>query len=89
MVYVYRLRSLHNPSKKFKVETNAKQLFMTGIVILHKDCNVVVVEGGPRQQKKFKRLMMHRIKWSEDKAVPKGKGKEQWGSMSAFVFKIH
>jgi len=45
-VSVYRIRDFSNPSKKFKVEANANQLFMTGIVILHKDCNVIVVEGG-------------------------------------------
>lgn len=45
-VSVYRVKNLSNPSKKFKVETNANQLFMTGIVVLHKDCNVVLVEGG-------------------------------------------
>ncbi|XP_060559234.1 U4/U6 small nuclear ribonucleoprotein Prp3-like isoform X1 [Ruditapes philippinarum] len=66
-IAVYRVKDLSNPSKKFKVETNAKQLFMTGIVVLFKDCNIVVVEGGPKQQRKFKRLMMHRIKWEEDK----------------------
>ncbi|XP_053387114.1 U4/U6 small nuclear ribonucleoprotein Prp3-like isoform X2 [Mercenaria mercenaria] len=66
-VSVYRVNDLSNPSKKFKVETNAKQLYMTGIVVLFKDCNIVVVEGGPKQQRKFKRLMMHRIKWEEDK----------------------
>ncbi len=70
-VSVYRVRDLHNPAKKFKVETNAKQLYMTGIVILHKDCNVVVVEGGPKQHKKFRRLMMNRIKWEEDRKTTK------------------
>jgi len=75
-VAVYRIRNLHNPSKKFKVETNANQLYMTGLVILHKDCNVVVVEGGPKQQKKFHRLMMHRIKWAEDRAVAKNDDNE-------------
>lgn len=64
-ISVYRIRDLNNPARKFKIETNAKQLFMTGLVVLFKDCNVVVVEGGPKQQKKFKRLMLHRIKWSE------------------------
>jgi U4/U6 small nuclear ribonucleoprotein PRP3 len=48
------------------VETNAKQLFMTGCVVLFEDVNVVVVEGGPKQQKKYKQLMMHRVKWEED-----------------------
>jgi len=44
--YVNRVLNLSNPAKKFKVEMNANQLFMTGIVVLHKDCNVLVVEGG-------------------------------------------
>lgn len=66
-VAVYRVRDLHeNASKKFKVETNAKQLYMTGCVLLFKDCCVIVVEGGVKQQKKYKRLMMNRIKWEED-----------------------
>ncbi|KAH9502247.1 U4/U6 small nuclear ribonucleoprotein Prp3, partial [Bulinus truncatus] len=64
-VSVYRVRDLSDPAIKFKVETNAKQLYMTGITIIYKDCNVVVVEGGPKQQRKFRRLMLHRIKWSE------------------------
>ncbi|GJQ69096.1 hypothetical protein Trydic_g6260 [Trypoxylus dichotomus] len=66
-VSVYRIRDLHElASKKFKVETNAKQLFMTGCVVLYPDCCVVVVEGGPKQQKKYRRLMLHRVKWEED-----------------------
>uniref|UniRef100_A0A3Q1B1B4 U4/U6 small nuclear ribonucleoprotein Prp3 n=1 Tax=Amphiprion ocellaris TaxID=80972 RepID=A0A3Q1B1B4_AMPOC len=60
-----RIRNLQNPAKKFKVEANANQLYLTGTVVLHKDVNLVVVEGGPKSQKKFKRLMMHRIKWEE------------------------
>ncbi|XP_059613316.1 U4/U6 small nuclear ribonucleoprotein Prp3 [Phlebotomus argentipes] len=66
-VSVYRVRDLHdNLSKKFKVETNAKQLHMTGVIVLFRDCCVVVIEGGPKQQKKFRRLMLSRIKWEED-----------------------
>lgn len=64
-IAVYRIRNLSNPAKKFKVEANANQLYLTGTVVLHKDVNLVVVEGGPKSQKKFKRLMLHRIKWEE------------------------
>uniref|UniRef100_A0A665U0Q0 U4/U6 small nuclear ribonucleoprotein Prp3 n=1 Tax=Echeneis naucrates TaxID=173247 RepID=A0A665U0Q0_ECHNA len=64
-ISVYRIRNLQNPAKKFKVEANANQLYLTGTVVLHRDVNLVVVEGGPKAQKKFKRLMMHRIKWEE------------------------
>jgi len=65
-VAVYKVTDFSNGSHKFKVETNAKQLFMTGTVVLFKDVNVIVVEGGPKQQKKYKRLMMERIKWVEE-----------------------
>ncbi|XP_030641416.1 U4/U6 small nuclear ribonucleoprotein Prp3 [Chanos chanos] len=64
-IAVYRIRNLTNPAKKFKVEANATQLYLTGTVVLHKDVNIVVVEGGPKAQKKFKRLMLNRIKWEE------------------------
>lgn len=45
-VSVYRVLDLSNQAKRFKVEMNVKQLKMTGMVILHKDINVVIVEGG-------------------------------------------
>uniref|UniRef100_A0A672YEK4 U4/U6 small nuclear ribonucleoprotein Prp3 n=1 Tax=Sphaeramia orbicularis TaxID=375764 RepID=A0A672YEK4_9TELE len=44
-ISVYRIRNLQNPAKKFKVEANANQLYLTGTVVLHKDVNIVVVEG--------------------------------------------
>ncbi|XP_031616373.1 U4/U6 small nuclear ribonucleoprotein Prp3 [Contarinia nasturtii] len=66
-VSVYRIRELNTfHSKKYKVEQNAKQLLMTGVTVLFRDCCVVVVEGGPKQQKKYRRLMLNRIKWDED-----------------------
>lgn len=64
-VSVYRVKDLSDPAVKFKVEANCNQLHMTGIVILCRNLNVVVVEGGPKQQKKFRRLMLNRIKWAE------------------------
>ncbi|XP_003743248.1 U4/U6 small nuclear ribonucleoprotein Prp3 [Galendromus occidentalis] len=65
-VALYRTLSLASQSKRFKVETNAKQLHMTGCVLLFKNVNLVIVEGGPKQQSKFKKVMLSRIKWSED-----------------------
>ena len=34
--------------------------------MLIRDMNLVIVEGGPKAQKKFRQLMLNRIKWSED-----------------------
>jgi len=62
-VAVYRVKDLRNPAKKWKLEKNAQQLYMTGTVLLYQDVNIVVVEGGPKQQKKYKQLMLRRIKW--------------------------
>ncbi|XP_019775396.1 U4/U6 small nuclear ribonucleoprotein Prp3 isoform X2 [Orcinus orca] len=72
-----KVRNLSNPAKKFKIEANAGQLYLTGVVVLHKDVNVVVVEGGPKAQKKFKRLMLHRIKWDEQTSNTKGDDDEE------------
>ncbi|NXR74054.1 PRPF3 protein, partial [Pycnonotus jocosus] len=76
-IAVYGVRNLSNPAKKFKIEVNAGQLYLTGVVVLHKDVNVVVVEGGPKAQKKFKRLMLHRIKWDEQTSNMKGEDDEE------------
>ncbi|NXS51472.1 PRPF3 protein, partial [Brachypteracias leptosomus] len=76
-IAVYRVRNLGNPAKKFKIEANAGQLYLTGVVVLHKDVNVVVVEGGPKAQKKFKRLMLHRIKWDEQTSNTKGEDDDE------------
>ncbi len=78
-VAVYRVLNLNNQAKKFKVEANIKQLLMTGVIILYRNVNVVVVEGGPKQQKKFKHLMLQRIKWTEEQA-------SKDGSMHSFIF---
>ena len=71
-VSVYRVRDFRNPSRKFKVEANANQLFMTGIVVLHKDCNVIVVEGGGCSLllKGFAKLKITKIQKNLDRAQP-------------------
>ncbi|EDV25736.1 uncharacterized protein TRIADDRAFT_37477 [Trichoplax adhaerens] len=65
-VSVYRVYSLNNQSKRYKVDANAQQFLLTGCVVMFKDINIVIVEGGPKSLKKYKRLMLHRIKWNED-----------------------
>ncbi len=40
-------------------------------MVTYEDVNVVVVEGGPKAQKKYKQLMMNRIKWDEESYTDK------------------
>eukprot|EP00794_Sanderia_malayensis_P018835 gene18835-20731_t len=72
-VAIYRLKDLSDPAKKFKVDANAQQYYMTGAAVVLKTMSLVIVEGGPKAQKKFKRLMLHRIKWEEDEVDKKRK----------------
>lgn len=59
---LYRIRNLQNPAKKFKVEANANQLYLTGTVVLHKDVNLVVVEGGKERKYTGKRMFDVNVK---------------------------
>ena len=47
-VTVYRVRDLTHPKIKFKVDMNAQQYHLTGCVLLYKDVNLVILEGGGR-----------------------------------------
>jgi len=69
-VAVFRVNDLSNPRNKFKVDINAKELQLTGCVILHKNTNLIVVEGGSKAVRKFKKVLLNRMDWNrplEDK----------------------
>ncbi|PAA65849.1 hypothetical protein BOX15_Mlig016591g2 [Macrostomum lignano] len=79
MVSVFLVKDLSDLSHRFKVRANAEQLGMTGVAVTHRDCCVVVVEGGPKQTRKFSRLMLERIRWTEGKTkVPDNQCKLVW-----------
>lgn len=61
---VYRVSCAANPAHRFKVVMNARQLGLTGTLVLFDDCNVVVVEGGSKACAKFRKLMLRRIDWT-------------------------
>jgi U4/U6 small nuclear ribonucleoprotein PRP3 len=44
---------------------NAQQLNLTGVCCFHRNCNVIVVEGGPKGINRYKKLMLRRIDWTE------------------------
>ncbi|WFD05242.1 U4/U5/U6 small nuclear ribonucleoprotein prp3 [Malassezia vespertilionis] len=62
---VYCIRQLVSPSHKFKVRKNAQQHHLGGIVIIHPDLALVVVEGSCKALKAYKRLMLVRIDWTD------------------------
>lgn len=66
MALVFKVRFLNTPQIKFKVEKNASQLALSGIGIINGSFCLVVVEGGPKSIKDYKKLMMRRIQWDTD-----------------------
>lgn len=63
---LFRIANLSNPSHRWKIRVNAQQLELTGIVILNPRTNIVVVEGGMKAIKKYKKLMLNRIDWHDN-----------------------
>ncbi|CAA7268402.1 unnamed protein product [Cyclocybe aegerita] len=68
---VYKVLILSDPAHQFKVRKNADQLSLTGVCIFNPTFNLVYVEGAAKYMKNYKRLMMHRIAWTEA-ARPRG-----------------
>ncbi|KAF4581346.1 hypothetical protein EYR40_002934 [Pleurotus pulmonarius] len=68
---VFKIKTLSDPAHQFKVRRNAEQMNLTGVCILNTACNMVYVEGAAKFIKQYKRLMMHRIAWTES-ARPRG-----------------
>ncbi|KAJ3416978.1 3',5'-cyclic-nucleotide phosphodiesterase (PDEase) (3':5'-CNP) [Chytridiales sp. JEL 0842] len=64
-VAVFKIKELSNPSHRFKVDVNATQNSLSGICIIYSGCNLVVVEGGMRGIKQYKKLMLRRIDWTD------------------------
>jgi len=66
-VLVFRIRDLTNKRHLFKIDMNAQQFHLTGCCITCPGvANIVVIEGGPRAVKRYRKLMLRRIKWTED-----------------------
>lgn len=65
-VCVFRVENLSYRKHRFQIDKNAQQSALTGTVVLHPSMNLVVAEGGAHSIKFYKKLMLNRIKWSEN-----------------------
>ena len=59
------MKVLSDPAHRFKVRKNAEQLNLTGVCIFHPSFNMVYVEGASKFIRNYKRLMLHRVAWTE------------------------
>ncbi len=60
-----RIKSLTDPSHQFKVRKNAEQMNLSGVCIFNPAFSMVYVEGAAKHLRQYKRLMTHRIAWTE------------------------
>ena len=65
LTFSVRVKVLSDPAHRFKVRKNAEQLNLTGVCIFHPSFNMVYVEGASKFIRNYKRLMLHRIDWTE------------------------
>jgi len=73
---LFKIRSLKDSKNFFKVDKNAQQLYLNGFLIYTENLketqgiffpNMVIVEGGRVAVRKYKRLLLRRIKWDTKK----------------------
>ncbi|KAG1732194.1 pre-mRNA processing factor 3-domain-containing protein [Suillus paluster] len=68
---VFKVKTLTDPSHRFKVRKNAEQFNLTGVCIFNPAFSMVYVEGAARLVQKYRHLMIDRIAWTEA-ARPRG-----------------
>ena len=54
-----------DPAHRFKVRKNAEQMNLTGVLIQNPAYSMVFIEGSAKFVRNYKRLMVHRIAWTE------------------------
>ncbi|KAI1290561.1 pre-mRNA processing factor 3-domain-containing protein [Xylaria venustula] len=79
----FKVNSLANGQHRFKVNKNAEQHNLQGLVIMHPKQNLIIVEGGEHSIKQYKKLMLNRIDWTEnapprDRAAAQNDGMRDW-----------
>ena len=80
-VALFRIENLHDRVHKFKVDISAQQMQLHGLLInpvisaeSRSDNTmpaIVLVEGGPKSIKFYKKLLLRRIKWTKNSYIPK------------------
>ncbi|CAJ2660662.1 unnamed protein product [Trifolium pratense] len=65
LVSLYRLNDLSHPDARSKVERNAQYNHLTGCAVICDGVSVIVVEGNSKTIKRYGKLMLRRINWSD------------------------
>lgn len=86
-VLVFKIKDLSHKQHLFKINTNAKQFKLTGCCIIHENLNLVIVEGGPKGIKAYKKLMESRIDWGDNECTLVWEGMVTFKNFTRFSVK--
>lgn len=76
-VAVFRIDNLSYGKHRFQISKNAEQNSLTGMTIFNPGFNLVIVEGGVHSVSAYKKLMLNRIRWTENampNSIARGEG---------------
>ncbi|XP_071702486.1 protein RDM16-like isoform X3 [Rutidosis leptorrhynchoides] len=65
IVSVYKINELSHPQTRYKVGVNAQENRLSGCAVISEGICVVVVEGGNKSIKRYQKLMLKRINWTD------------------------
>ncbi|MES1913988.1 MAG: hypothetical protein MHM6MM_006128, partial [Cercozoa sp. M6MM] len=68
-VVAFRVSDLSSRKKQFQVGRHAEQRNLTGVVVRNRRATIVVAEGGPKNIRKYIRLLMRRVNWLQDDSI--------------------
>ncbi|KAF2478247.1 PRP3-domain-containing protein [Lindgomyces ingoldianus] len=77
---VFKIETLSFGKHRYLIDHNAKEHSFTGITIFNPNLNLVIVEGGLHSMQKYKKLLLHRIKWSENALPTEKQAEKQQGN---------
>lgn len=63
---VFKIDNLSYGKHRYQIDLNAKEHSLTGLTIFNPTMNLVIVEGGHHSIQKYKRLLLNRMKWTEN-----------------------
>ncbi|OMJ15892.1 U4/U6 small nuclear ribonucleoprotein Prp3 [Smittium culicis] len=69
---VYKINNLENGKLRYKININAQQLGLTGVLIIYHGFCLVVVEGNSKAIRSYKKLMLRRMNWKEPSLYVEG-----------------
>ena len=78
---------LTDTKNQFKVKVNAKQYNLSGVAIMYSSMNIIIVEGGPKGIRQYKKLLLNRMDWENNREESTNSCKLLWeGQISNRMF---